>query len=84
MKPMPQYDSVYHYPILKGPQMAMSNMATDIMPLVHCLDGIVVFYPIDDDVPSWSHYQDVPPSQAMERIEKLAQIIATHYPDTTS
>ena len=89
MKPIPEYDSAYRFPINpNGPNDSMSDMASDIIPLVNCLDGIGIVYVWSDGrhdyTPAWHHYRDVPPSQALERIERLAQIIATHYPDTTS
>ncbi len=80
MKPIPEYDSVLSYPIPADHNRIMSRMTIDIIPLIVCLDGIAVAYPLDGDTPSWSHYQDVPPSHALERIERLAEIIATHYP----
>ncbi len=80
MKPIPQYDSVYQYATTNGPNVKMGHMANDIIPLVVCLDGIAIDYSFGDDLPYWSHYRDVPPSQATERIESLATIIAEHYP----
>ena len=82
MKPMPEYDSTYHceYPQLRVSGCAMETMANDIIPLVVCLDGVSVSFGWNDIPSSWSHYQDVPPIQALERIEQLAQIIAEHYP----
>jgi len=85
MKPMPEYDSVYRYPVNENaPLVDIDDMANAMIPLVVCLDGMMVSFVWSDDTPAWHHYRDVPPSQAMERIEQLAHIIATHYPDTTS
>ncbi len=83
MKPIPEYDSVYHYPVpvlTSIHNYHIHALAADTMPLVVCLDGITVSFISGYDTPAWSHYQDVPPSQALERIERLAHIIATHYP----
>ncbi len=80
MKPIQVYDSVYRYPVINQANDSMSDMSDTIMPLVVCLDGIGIAYVNDDGTPAWSHYQDVPPPYAMERIETLAHTIATHYP----
>ena len=80
MKPIQYYDTVLSYPTQSGPSVAMGQIANQIIPLVVCLDGIQIDYPYGSDSPSWHHYQDVPPPQAMERIESLAETIAKHYP----
>ncbi len=84
MKPIPEYDSVYRYPIDDTPLVDIDDMANAIIPLVVCLDGMTVSFVWGYGAPSWHHYRDVPPSQALERIERLAHIIATHYPSPTS
>jgi len=80
MKPIQCYDSVYQYPISYETSDAMDRMARQIIPLVVCLDGIIIVYVSDDGEPSWHHYHDIPPPHAMERIESLALAIAKHYP----
>ncbi len=81
MKPIPEYDSVYRYPIDENATLVdIDDMAAAIIPLIVCLDGMMVSFVWGIDTPAWHHYRDVPPGQALERIEHLAQIIATHYP----
>ncbi len=79
MKPIPEYDSVYQYPIDDTPSIDIDAMIATIIPLIVCLDGMTVSFIWGYDTPAWHHYQDIPPTQAMERIEQLAKIIATHY-----